>query len=481
MKTVKLNLSKYPGSRPLAVFVLFIIMFLFPKLYLHGIANRAIVLWINQLIVSTGSLEAPVPISCIFEKQSPSWAYVTFGRINFAQENYREAIDCYEQALDLVEKNPFAFAEMTIALSHIDLFEEVVVNFELQREFILRNPRAREAVLLAYLNQFDAGRITIATMMPAFQELGPDELYTRSLVLREQLGVIQLQELPLDVQEQLIRFAMEDVAPKDGRLLDYTVRLLPELMHSGLWDDQRLMNVLRFWVWRYPESASLAELLDNFTISYPEAADWTILRAELNSRREQQAVSRTGNDVTVSDGGDNNMIGNGSYDVVSHEWLPGWRIADYKTGRREGETQAAFFMDVDALINTSPPYALRIDGLWDERADGFFGAVALRSAYEGTYMLSILPHQSYQVTGFYRTQGASERASIYIGNPEVELFNISLPATSGEWQTFTNTGCHIGDQIEFMQLLLRVHSSGSVWFDNLMLQPIDLVADGCLP
>jgi tetratricopeptide (TPR) repeat protein len=480
---MKLKDLSSPYYLLLTSFGLAVLVFAFRGGYPLWSVNRVMILWTEQLVVGANADGISISDSHSIKSAIPSSAALSFGRIAFAQEKYQDALNFYQQAADLTEYNPIVQAEKVISLSRTEQFEDAITFYESKGDAILWKREAQDALLFAYLQQLDAGQITIADNQNFFDRFAAQELYALSLLLQQEFGVRQLAELPDQAQKKLRQFSIDTIAPGDARLLRYTTRLLPELIESGIWDSTRLQNVLQFWVWQYPDSPVVEEVIEKLSRSYPEIIDWENLRNELIVRRNGQRLEMP-LPTTMSVWNDAaNMIGNGRFDQLNHDGLVGWHVADYITGRGEGPPTAAFSMNVDKAVNVTPPYALRIDGIWGDGATGFFGALAIRSRVEGSYFLSLLPQQAYQLSGYYRTRGESERVSMYIGNPTARLLDTTLPATAGEWQMFNYTACHGSEETESMQLLLRLHNSGTVWFDNLMLQPTPIVdsSENCLP
>lgn len=459
----------------------FVVTFIILALALHGrsslwSANRAMLLWTKQLAAYANADGISIPDSYSTNSSLPPSAALAFSRIAFAQERYQDVLYFHQQAADLVKNNPIVLAEKAISLSRTDQLEETIAFYESYGDVIFWKREAQDAILFAYLQQLDVGQLTISDNQTFFDRFAPQELYMLSLLLQQEFGIGQLADLPDQAQKKLRQFPINAIAPGDARLLHYTTRLLPELMESGIWDDERLQNVLQFWVWQYPESPAVEEAIETLSKSYPEMIDWESLQNELIVRRNGQRIEVPFPTTESVWGNTANMIGNGRFDQLNHDGLVGWHVADYITGRGEGQPTAAFSMNVDKAVNITPPYALRIDGIWDDGAAGFFGALALRSRTEGVYFLSLLPEQAYQLSGYYRTKGESERVSVYIGNPTVGLLDVSLPATAGEWRMFNYAACHISEQTEPMQMLLRLHNSGTVWFDDLVMNHVDTEA-----
>jgi tetratricopeptide (TPR) repeat protein len=432
-------------------------------------ANKVMILWAEQLGSGATGDGITIPESYFTNRTLPPSAALSFGRIAFAQGRYQDALHFYQQAADLVKSNPIILAENVISLSRAGQFEEVIAFYESYGDVIFWKREAQDALLLAYLQQLDAGQMTIADHQTFFNRFAAQELYTLSLLLQQEFGASNISELPEQAQKQLRHFSIEAVAPGDERLLHYTTRLLPDLITSGIWDDENLENVLQFWIWQYPESSAVDDIIKALSRTHPETVNWGRLRNELVLRRSGPEIdlSPARNNTLADDAG--NMLGNGRFDQLDHNGLVGWHIADYKTGRGEGQPAAAFSMNVDEASHITPPYALRIDGIWDEGTAGFYGALALPSRLEGAYFLSLVPQQPYQLSGYYRTRGESERVSVYVGNPATKLIDATLPATAGVWQMFSYTACHGNEKTESMQLLLRLHSTGAVWFDNLVM------------
>jgi tetratricopeptide (TPR) repeat protein len=457
-----------------------VIIFILRGGYYLWLVNKTMLLRTEQLFNNLPVDQIPIPDDVQTIDDLPPSVSLAFGRIAFAQENYSQALSYFEQAPDLLEKSPIIQAELAVALSRVGRFVDAISLYESTGSRLLWNRDVHDAILLAYLHHLDTGQILLEDIIPLLQEVAPQELYSKSLILREQAGVTQLADLPAAAQNQLARFSIEAVNPRDERLLNYSIRILPELVDSSIWDNQRLTKVLQFWIWQYPDSPALDDLLSTLAANYPEAADWFSLQTELDSRRHWQRENTVLVPTHASPNDLPNMLANGSFDTVNYQGLVGWRVADYITGRGEGEPQAAFFMDLDEIIYVSSPHALRVDGIWLGEESGFYGAIAFRTRLEGAYILSTTPQTLYRLSGYYRTRSNSERVSIYMGNPRQKLFDVFLPPTAQKWQYFEHIDCFVGEQPQAMQFLLRVASIGSVWFDELAVVPIDSDVDPSL-
>lgn len=435
------------------------------------VANSLMLSLVSQLENLPAARGMSISGECATAKNISPTALSSLGSVAFEQGDYRMAATCFEQSRHLVETNPFRLRQYVLALSQLDRFDKVISLYEADSARLLWSREVRDAILLAYLQQ--SNEQTVANTIPVIRELQAQELYARSIVLQEQYGVTKISELPVDAQKELSGFPIEAVMPTDQRLLQFTARVVPELTEDGIWDSERLARVLQFWIWQYPNSLAVEQLLSLFlAVSNDVVSEaHSLMKEELDLRQNEHGTSPVLKSPLFDASHSANMLSNGSFDTVRYDGLPGWQVADYFTGRGVGEPKAAFFAGVDEVVNMSPPNSLRFDGLWDDGTGGFFGVVSLRSRTEGTYMLSIEPQRRYRVSGYYRTRNYSEGVSVYIGNPSVTLLDSSLPATAGAWRRFDFLECHASNRIESMQMLLRLHSTGSVWFDDLSVEP----------
>lgn len=171
-----------------------------------------------------------------------------------------------------------------------------------------------------------------------------------------------------------------------------------------------------------------------------------------------------------------NLLSNGEFEFL--DWNQHWRVSDYATYSEITNSRGAFVMGLDSFNAIDNISALRFDGFWmSEGSRGFFGVVTQHPKH-GSYALETQPNRIYMVSGTYRTGSEVERASVYLGNPEVSLIERWLPATNKVWHRFILIGCHKGLHAEFMQLILRTWSPGQVWFDDVSVREIGLPSGG---
>jgi tetratricopeptide (TPR) repeat protein len=92
-------------------------------------------------------------------------------------------------------------------------------------------------------------------------------------------------------EERLRYFDLESVViPMDVRLAEYQAQAMIGLIEIGLWEHEKLLNVVSFQVWQFAEDVSglmtnrvLQILLDQ----WPEDADLLFYKAELHHRRDE--------------------------------------------------------------------------------------------------------------------------------------------------------------------------------------------------
>jgi len=85
--------------------------------------------------------------------------------------------------------------------------------------------------------------------------------------------------------ETLTYFPLEAIHPSDERLLDYAAEVIPALLDEGLWDRDKILNVVSFLVWQHNGAASVKRLLEQMVERYPAEPDWAFYLAELHHRR----------------------------------------------------------------------------------------------------------------------------------------------------------------------------------------------------
>ncbi len=303
-------------------------------------------------------------------------------------------------------------------------------------------------------------------------------------------------------RQRLEQFAIDAVAPVQRRLLPTVSQAVAALSDSGLWNRELTLRVARFLVWQTPEAESVHQLVVSMAAQQPADAQWQALLGELMLRRGDptgapyrdlvpsdllglptdldpraevaKLLAVRPDDIELGP----NLLPQGDFDRIVSGTLEGWRVADYATGSGADSPAAAFGAGPDAFAVFAGAFSARIDGLWKgaNSRPGFFGLVTHDEARYGSYALSIAPQRSYAVTGIYRTGGARERVSIYLGHPIAGLLDAWLPATDGGWRPFVFVGCHNQPAVQQMQLLLRLWGEGRVWFDDVRVQEIMLKA-----
>ncbi len=396
----------------------------------------------------------------------PPHSLAAIGRIKLALGEHGNAAQILEDSVQLTSSNPILLADTLIAFSKAQKFDKVIALYESQNKPPLANQAAREAVALAYLHQQQVTGALDEAEKETVENLVPFDLYASILQFQWDSAVSETNRLPQEHLKQMANFPIEAISPTDNRLLNYTFPLIPFLREEQYWDEELLLRVLRFWVWRYPELSSLSDLIRNLS-PYLDKENQNLLLSEIDSRKETNPEPA---EYTFEN---SNLISNPSFDTLDHDQLPGWEIADYVSGRDPQTPKAAFFAGVDPYIKVDGPYSFRIDGLWKENDSGFFGAVAVSDSKEGTYYITIEPNQLYMLSGRYRTSNVGERASVYLGNRDQTFAEIWLDGSDGQWLPFDEQiACLSNQSAENMQLIVRLWTEGSVWFDDLSIRSV---------
>jgi tetratricopeptide (TPR) repeat protein len=136
------------------------------------------------------------------------------------------------------------------------------------------------------------------TVTLAYLELGNEEALNKAIELRPG-DLYANYQLWANAQENgdtsaaatyrkmLIHFPPEALDPTDERLLSYAVRMIPELLDVGLWDKEKMLNVISYLVWQHNTSESLGYLLEDLISRDPNEPTWSFYLAELYHRQEQ--------------------------------------------------------------------------------------------------------------------------------------------------------------------------------------------------
>lgn len=493
--------------------------------------------------------------------ENPRGAAWGLGRVNLAMGNYIEALRVLTSVQFTVKSNPFFWSDLIVAASYAGEYNRVIELFEAGLAQPNGSAVLNDAVAFAYLEQFGgnpSNSLSDRSHVEAVLSVRPWDLYsnmTRWVSLSESGNV----SAAATVRQALTDFSLVAIHPADERLLKYAAEVIPELYRTGVWDYERLVNVVAFLVWQHPEAEGVETLLNTLAQRYSADARWDLFAGELYQRRGQLhdaifhyelangkdpylALAMLGAGIAREMQGD--LIGAAAWYEDYRELVPedvaglaalarvsdglaaveadelanqlksllddrysvanklhvevdtvalgpnimpegdfetsvagvpvGWAVADYVTRASNTHVAAAFFASTDSLFTIEPhTRSARIDGIWMANPnEGLFGLVSLRDKARGTYTLEIEPHTLYLVSGLYRTSGLHNEVSVYLGNPEIGLFQKTLPPTDHSWQAFRVFGCHSADSSQWMQLLLNSRATGQVWFDKVSVRAV---------
>jgi tetratricopeptide (TPR) repeat protein len=194
--------------------------------------------------------------------------------------------DCRRGAAS-TEGKPILYEDVLTALSRGGEPEGVLALYEAAPP-----PQPTQAVsdtvALAYLDQVTRGQGEGETRRgeewEKVLELRPGDLYANYHLWKraQEAGDVQAAAA---YSETLTYFPLEAVAPTDERLLGYAAQVIPALLEEGVWDREKMLNVVSYLVWQHNTAAGVVRLLEGLTARYPAQPDWPFYLAELYHRR----------------------------------------------------------------------------------------------------------------------------------------------------------------------------------------------------
>lgn len=228
------------------------------------------------------------------------WA---LGRAALASTQIEIADHALAGIVGAAENNPLLWLDTVTTFSRSGRYDSVAALFASPP---VEPPKlVGDTVALAYLNLATESTSEEESLHSLRQSVvvRPYDLYAnyRLWIHANHQGDTDAEEL---FGERLKYYPIGAIAPELDALVDYTTSIIPSLYDNGLWDYERTVNAVSFWVWRYYNLPSVESLLEQLIVSYPSSTDWPFLLAELYHRRGDFAQAETiyKRLLTLSDG-----------------------------------------------------------------------------------------------------------------------------------------------------------------------------------
>ena len=212
---------------------------------------------------------------------SVRWAW---GRVALARGDLETAVDLFQSLRGEATHNPLLYIDLLTALSWAGQPEVAVAWYQA----VPPPERAQvvtDTVALAYLEvSRGEGGSARTEMLEKAYALRPGDLYAGYSLWR-QASESGNEAAAAAYLEALMFFPLEAIDSDDPRLLAYAVEVIPCLLSDGVWEREKVLNVVAYLVWQRPAAPAVEGLLDHLMATYPNEADWTFFRAELHHRR----------------------------------------------------------------------------------------------------------------------------------------------------------------------------------------------------
>ncbi len=100
--------------------------------------------------------------------------------------------------------------------------------------------------------------------------------------------------------EALQFFDNEAIDPVNDRLLTYAARVIPGLLTRGIWDKQRTLYIISFFVYQRGYTPGVADILKELAKAFPSDPDWVFYIGEMYRGQGDQRLLRkhTGGQLT---------------------------------------------------------------------------------------------------------------------------------------------------------------------------------------
>lgn len=210
----------------------------------------------------------------------PSWG---LSRVELALGDPLAATQALTPIQSAAQHNPFLFFDLLVAESRAGQYAQAIALFEEDFAQPSHSAVVSDTMAFAYLEQsvqFPAD--------PRYREvalaLRPWDLYSNTIEW-QRLVASNDEPAAARVRLKLSDFPLAAIHPADERLLDYAAKIIPDLYRAGVWDGERLENVVTFLIWQHPDVQGVETLLRALAEQYPQEARWDFYLGELFQRR----------------------------------------------------------------------------------------------------------------------------------------------------------------------------------------------------
>ena len=209
-------------------------------------------------------------------------------RVYVTQGQSEAALETLQQALVVRPDSPLLYLELGDVYDSLGQTEAAIEAYETGGVGSRGVPLAVNYLKLADAQaQAGGGDVAIGLWRKA-ATVNPDNLYAlyRLAQIHRDLGD---EERAVEYEEQLRYFDLNAVAiSPDARMAEYQGRAMAGLADDGIWERDKLLNVVSYQVWQFAEGAPgvMAErVLGTLLEQWPQDADILFYLAELYHRR----------------------------------------------------------------------------------------------------------------------------------------------------------------------------------------------------
>jgi len=209
-------------------------------------------------------------------------------RVYVTQGQSEAALETLQQALDVRPDNPLLYLELGDVYDSLGQTEAAIEAYEAGGVGSRGVPLAVNYLKLADAQaQAGGGDVAIGLWRKA-ETVNPDNLYAlyRLAQIHREMGD---EECAAEYEERLRYFDLNAVAiAPDARMAGYQGWAMAGLVKDGVWERDKLLNVVSYQVWQFAEGAPgvMAErVLGSLLEQWPQDADILFYLAELYHRR----------------------------------------------------------------------------------------------------------------------------------------------------------------------------------------------------
>lgn len=353
--------------------------------------------------------------------------------------------------------NPLLFADVLQALQGNGQFTEAITLYE-KAPALNRSPVVSETMVMAYL---DAGQFDKVIA------IRPDNL-TANFMLWQRARKSSDPGREQQYRNRLERFSLDAIRPARQEMLRHVVNVIPDLIASRIWTCETGLRVYSYLSWQFASAQQVAEAINRGGAKCDTVENQRLQR---ESEARRAVISAYGVDANKTSNGERvapvNLLESTS-DNVFNPALNGER-AFWGWGAYTGADQnaALFTGGQDAFESDS---AVRMTGLWN-RATGAEKVPPYAEFVSQSIELD--PGAQYELSLRYKTDPNKSATAFvafldYSTTPRSMFVHTGLPDTAGQWSNWNVRGVAPSERIG-MQVLLRMHGTGNVWFDRVKL------------